>query len=399
MSKQERAIKGTISTAKRYVEEPMLAIERRETEVFKLVTLVQNELVRGSLDEILENIKQNSYNTQRVSEDRRRHLSAWINGVDTGTQLQELQDWQRNESSRSRLLWVHGPAGFGKTFLSAWIIRHLKEVSVEPLAFFFCVADNQATRDPYAILRSWLTQILQENDAVFRVMNAAFTAGDKEHTLSSVELWDLFTAVGDAIPGRTFVIDGFDECADIDSGTRYHHHDPRNYFLRDMVQCLTRSKTRILVVSRDVPDIREILSKSSVAMAEVDAFEYQITAKDTTADVKLFTESVVNEKLPKKRESLRQEIADRAAERSEGMFLWIKLLENEISPGQNAKQLRAAVQEMPSGISEAYSRELEKIVQLAPNNKNMAVTILRWVLFAARPLLVKELAEALVVSD
>ncbi|CAI9634539.1 unnamed protein product [Alternaria burnsii] len=213
MSKQERAIKGTISTAKRYVEEPMLAIERHETEVFKLVTLVQNELVRGSLDEILENIKQNSYNSQRVSEDRRRHLSAWINGIDTrntyetalryhhkgtcnwATELQKLQDWQRNESSRGRLLWVHGPAGFGKTFLSAWIIRHLQEVSVEPLAFFFCVADNQATRDPYAILRSWLTQILQENDAVFRVMNAAFTAGDKEHTLSPVELWDLSTAV------------------------------------------------------------------------------------------------------------------------------------------------------------------------------------------------------------
>lgn len=81
------------------------------------------------------------------------------------------------------------------------------------------------------------------------------------------------------------------------------------------------------------------------------------------------------------------------------MFLWINLLEQEISPGQNAKELKNTVREMPSGIGEAYSRELEKIARLPPSQKSRAVMILRWTLFAIRPLQVKELAEALVVSD
>ena len=81
------------------------------------------------------------------------------------------------------------------------------------------------------------------------------------------------------------------------------------------------------------------------------------------------------------------------------MFLWIKLLENEISPEQNAKELSQTVFEMPSGISEAYTREVEKINQLSSKRKFKALQILRWVLFAVRPLRVKELAEALILSD
>lgn len=114
--------------------------------------------------------------------------------------------------------------------------------------------------------------------------------------------------------------------------------------------------------------------------------------------VELFSESMVKNKLPKKAGALRMKIAKEAAERSEGMFLWIKLLENEISPEQNAKELSQTVIEMPSGISEAYIREVEKIVQLSPKHQDKALKILRWILFAVRPLRVKELAEALIVS-
>ena len=74
-------------------------------------------------------------------------------------------------------------------------------------------------------------------------------------------------------------------------------------------------------------------------------------------------------------------------------------MEREISPGQNAKELSRTVLEMPSRISEAYSREVDKIIQLPSKEMTKALAILRWVLFAVRPLQVKELVEALIVSD
>ncbi|GAB1316489.1 hypothetical protein MFIFM68171_06699 [Madurella fahalii] len=363
-------------------------------------------------------LKSVANSAKHMVEGRRKKLSAWINGIDTkntyetalqyhhaGTcewalNLAEFHAWESPGDTGPRLLWIHGPAGFGKTFLSAWIIRHLKEKKNqrEP-SYFFCVADNQLTRDPFAILRSWLVQQLdQPNEALLSVLERVYTSRKNEQTVTHLGLWELFRAVGSVVEDCTFVVDGFDECVDIDTGTRYHRNDPRKCFLRDLIQNLAQTKSRVPVVSRDVPDISEYLARNSVHGAGITKLEYKISAKDTAADVRSFSEFMVNARLARKTEKLRREIADTAAERSEGMFLWIKLLEQEISPGQNAKQLAKRVKEMPSGISEAYSRELDKISRLPSYEKDQAVMILQWLLFAVRPLKVKELAEALVVS-
>lgn len=406
------------------VEEPMLGIEKDEDAVYKLVSLVQNEIVGVQLDDILKDIRQSikqsveSFHASNEARSKRLLLSAWINGIDTkntyetalqyrheGTcdwvlGLDKFRAWESGESGNSRLLWIHGPPGFGKTVMSARVIQHLSQGKKAPLSYFFCVADNQPTRDPYAILRSWLAQLLAQDPSVVSAMDSVHKARDNEQTSTHLGLWELFVAVGMAIDGCTFVVDGFDECIDIDTGTRYRINNSRNRFLHDLVSNLTKTNSRVLVVSRDVPDIREYLGEDASVGVEssVEKLEYGITAKDTTADVRSFSEQMVNIKLPKKKADVRHEIAAQAAKRSEGMFLWIKLLEQAISPGQNAKQLVKTVTEMPSGISEAYSHELEKITRLPPDEKDKAVMILRWTLFALLPLRVKELAEALVVS-
>ncbi|RYP15969.1 hypothetical protein DL765_005409 [Monosporascus sp. GIB2] len=417
-SSVKRALKSTIRIAKSVVEEPMLCIEKQEEEVFKLVSFVQDEVNGSKLDDIIKRLRQGVEVSHASHEEIRRRLSAWINGIDTkntyetalqyhhsGTcewviQLPEYHAWISGEDPGARLLWIHGPAGFGKTFLSAWIIRHLEQQKQAPLSYFFCVADNQLTRDPYAILRCWLTQLLQQDERIMLIMNSVYKERKREQALTNLGLWELFSAIGDAVEGCTFVVDGFDECTDIDAGARYHHNDPRNLFLCELLKNLRKTKSRVMVVSRDVPDIREYLGQDDSSESDgLKILEYGITVKDTAADVQSFSEFMVNKKLSKKPEELRQKIASQAAERSEGMFLWIKLLEQEISPGQNAKQLTKTVTEMPSGISDAYSREVEKIIRLPHAEKAKAVMILRWTLFAIRPLQVKQLAEALVVSD
>lgn len=359
----------------------------------------------------------------RISvEERRRRLCATINAIDNkdtyetalqshhdGTcgwaiQLEQLQAWASSQPDKGKLFWVHGAPGFGKTFMSAWIIKYLIEEKQGLVAYFFCVADNQPTQDPYSILRSWLSQLLMQDDRVPALMDAYFARRtSKDQVLTHQDLWQLFRSIGENIVGCTLVIDGFDECNHVNSGAQYHTKDPRSYFLRDLLTHLPHTKSRILVVSRDVSDIRVYLSKDSGELPEeshgLEMYEYQITSRDTSSDVELFSKNMVQGKLPRKAEDLKVKIAKQAAERSEGMFLWIKLLENEISPEQNAKQLSQTVFKMPSGINEAYTREVEKILSLSPKRKVEALQILRWVLFAVRPLRVKELAEALIVSD
>ncbi|KAL5923938.1 hypothetical protein ACKVV1_002005 [Pyricularia oryzae] len=399
------------------VDEPLLRIEHDEEEVFKLVQLVQNGLIGVKLDDILASIQESVKAVQVTAASMRTKLSAWLNGPESsgtyealiqyhhpGTfqwalQLAQFRLWASTNESSPKVLWVHGPAGFGKTFMSAQMIKHLKKTMTQPPCYFFCLADNQLTRDPYQILRSWLTQML-DNDKALHILNGASESRSQSAKLSHVGLWELFVAVGSAIPGCTFVIDGFDECINIDIGAQYCDNIPRELFLRDLMIHLAKTKSRVLVVSRDTPDIRRFLGveSQSVASPGVLKLEYQITAKDTGEDVKSFSEHIINSKLFNRNADLRHKIAAQAAERSEGMFLWIKLLEQKLSGGQNAKQLAKTVTQMPSGISQAYSRELDRIVKLPEDEKKHAVMLLRWVMFAIRPLQVKQLAEALVVS-
>ncbi|KAF5649674.1 ankyrin repeat and SOCS box 7 [Fusarium sp. NRRL 52700] len=413
----KRFLHSTVHTASSVAEAPMLSINKQEQEVFKLVSLVQHEFHGTQLTEIKKSLEQSINNSQATNDERRERLSVWINGIHTNqiydmairsrhagtcewaTQLSQFRAWASTEDSTARLLWMHGPAGFGKTFVSARIIEYLKEQGRYPMAYFFCTAENQLTQDPYAILRSWLTQLLDQDEGIVSVVASTRRSLDMGHTLTHGEMWELFVAIGKVFKGCTFIVDGFDECADIDMGARYSHHEPRNLFLSQLLENLRQTKSRTILMSRDVSDIRKYLGQESHCEDDgVIKTEYAITARDTSADVQSFSESMVNQKLQKKPEEKRLHLASQAAKRSDGMFLWIKLLERKISSTQNMKELEKTVTDMPAGISDAYTSELEKIAILKTEDKEKAVMILRWTLFAVVPLQVKQLAEALFVS-
>ena len=108
---------------------------------------------------------------------------------------------------------------------------------------------------------------------------------------------------------------------------------------------------------------------------------------------------MINTRLANKPSELKANLDSEAAEKSDGMFLWLHLLSREIDPGENSKGLRNIVSEMPAAINETYERDLEKVQNLKPAQKARAIAILRWILFALRPLTVRELAEAIAATD
>ncbi|KAI0442535.1 ankyrin repeat and SOCS box protein 7 [Xylaria telfairii] len=415
-----RRVKAALKGPMSIVDAPILSIEQHENTVFRLCSLVQNECTGNSLTDINDLLIHNSkLQSKRTLEDRRAQLLAWVNGVDTrntfegalkyrqdGTcnwvlELEEMQAWRSTSiPPKAKLFWLHGPPGFGKTIACAWTIQDLNKSNPDCTAYFFCVAENRLTQDPYAILRSWIAQLMSQNAKVVTLVESIFSQRTgKDQTLSQLELWQLFVTIGQSGLGFALVVDGFDECTHINSKTKYHTTDPRNIFLKELVTHLAKTDFRVLVVSRDIADIRDCLQPDVSHSDNLEAFDYGITARDTGADVTAFSENMVNKALPNKVPGLRESLAKTAATRSEGMFLWIKLLESEISSGQNAWELQQTITEMPAGISEAYSRELERIIKLNERPRSAALAILRWVLFAVRPLQVKELAEALAISN
>ena len=176
-----------------------------------------------------------------------------------------------------------------------------------------------------------------------------------------------------------------------------HTTNGRSEFLDSLIKETKRTRARILIVSRDNEDIRAKLGMLSTQSTPM-LFEYSVSVNDTKDDIHLCSTEMVNVKLGNKPEKLKTQLAAEAARRSDGMFLWLDLLSHELDPGENAKRLRSIVSEMPAEINKTYERDLEKVINLKPDLKERAVAILRWILFALRPLTVRELAEAIAMT-
>ena len=193
------------------------------------------------------------------------------------------------------------------------------------------------------------------------------------------------------------MIDGFDECSTINKNGQRHTTDGRSEFLKYLIKNTSDTRTRVLILSRDNEDIRaqlETLTKDTTPML----LEYGISAEDTRSDIDHCSSHMVDTRLANKSTELKAYLAAEAARKSDGMFLWLQYLGHELDPGENAKGLCNIVSEMPAEIDELYERDLEKVQSLNAHKKARAIAVLRWILFALRPLTVRELAEAIATT-
>jgi hypothetical protein len=138
-------------------------------------------------------------------------------------QLEPFDRWsKRLESSEdSRILWIHGGAGFGKTFISAKIVEHFQTTSSHPLAYFFCVHYHDAKRRPLSILRSFIAQLASQHVEAFREVES-LRRGNETRSPSPLELWSLLRAILKKVPFCRLIIDGFDECLTDEVESRAH---------------------------------------------------------------------------------------------------------------------------------------------------------------------------------
>ena len=396
-------------------------IEREEEGVYKLVRLVQSDnsssdMEKGfqSLHNSLRSMKEKSEKPKMSMAERRHTVLQWLRSVNTDIDFDmnhrnrqagtcdwifrrgAFKDWVR-PSLKSKILWIHGKPGSGKSVMSTRMIQYLAEEAMRTLAFFYCVSEDELKRDPYAIIRSWISQMVKQNDAALE--SAELMHKSREERAPTIsELWKLFRAISRKIPDPVYVVDGFDECSYVNTTNRLNTADGRTMFLREFMEALAETASQVIITSRDNIDIRTELRDATSEGSPIELFEHMITQDDNFEDIQIVSKDIVSRRLSKKSTSLKMEIAESAAIKSDGMFLWLVLLGDALNPGKNTKALRNAVSDMPSGIEKAYKRDLDRLSTLRKEERNHAVALLRWILFAVRPLTVRELLEALALT-
>ncbi|KAF9783627.1 hypothetical protein IL306_008754 [Fusarium sp. DS 682] len=291
-------------------------------------------------------------------------------------------------SSMPSLLWINGPAGFGKTILCAHIVEHLSETLDTPVAYFFFTSDHQSREDPFFALRSWISQVAAQNDSAFEAIRQVWES-DSSEVASRRALVDLFKEIVTAVPGCLFIADGLDECSQLGTGDSSVAR-----FLRDIMKSSVGTDVRLLLISRDEPEIREVLEESQDFFSE-----YRIGTDDVEADTAVFSQSVVDRKLPNKSEDIRSSISEAMTERCQGQFLWIKMQEESLRKGMSKKRLHEIVENTPTGLDRLYDHNWERIMNMTEWDRHRAFAILRWAAFAYWPLTVYQITEAVLISQ
>ncbi|EXK49790.1 hypothetical protein FOMG_02270 [Fusarium oxysporum f. sp. melonis 26406] len=301
-----------------------------------------------------------------------------------------FQHWLSTElSAGPKLLWVNGPAGFGKTILCAHVVERLSSTLDTPVAHFFFTSDHESREDPFSALRLWISQIVSHREGAFEHVRQKWES-DSDPVATRSTVISLFTQLLHAIPGCTFVADGLDECTSLGNT-----NTSVAKFLHDITNAVAGTNTRLLVVSRDKPEIRRaLINDASESFAE-----YKIMPEDVRSDTAAYSQSIVDRKLPNKSDDMRSTLSEAMTNRCQGQFLWLRMQEESLRRGMNKKQLQSAIENTPTGLDHLYDRDWTRITRLREWEKHRAFALLRWTAFALRPLTICEITEAVLIVE
>ncbi|KAM5349987.1 hypothetical protein ACJ41O_006492 [Fusarium nematophilum] len=301
-----------------------------------------------------------------------------------------FQNWLNQEfPTGAKLLWINGPAGFGKTILCADVVEHLSSTLETPVAHFFFSSDLESREDPFVAVRSWISQVVSQHEGAFEHVRQRWEA-DSDAVATRANAVMLFTQLLHVVPGCTFVVDGLDECTYLDDS-----NTSVSRFLHTVTDAVVGTNTRVLVVSRAEPEIRHTFTDDALKGFA----EYEISLDDVRSDTAAYSRDIVDRKLPNKSDDLRSTLSEAMTDQCEGQFLWLKMQEKSLRRGMNKKQLQHTIKETPAGLDQLYDRNWQRITQSRERERQRIYALLRWAAFALRPLTVFEVTEAVLIDE
>ncbi|RTE83479.1 hypothetical protein BHE90_001900 [Fusarium euwallaceae] len=297
------------------------------------------------------------------------------------------QAWLAGES---RLLWVSGGPGRGKTVLSLFLneeVEKLCQGTDDRLLFYFCQFQNEKHNNAINVLRSLIYQILEfsiEGPEMQQALEYFDTPKKTEFALSSFEcLWTVLEKLSKqpGLPRIFCVIDGVDEC-----------HSSRQLVktLYRYCKSQTRNKNsaglRLALIGRDLDKL------GAFPGIKVDPDNEE----NVNEDVKTFVSSRLKAlaRIPGF-DDIRSRVEKALLEGAEGTFLWVSFVIKELSRKTTCVEILDTLQALPKGLHPVFARMLGNIDS---DQRQTSALIFKWVALAERPLTLDELAAAIAVK-
>lgn len=295
-------------------------------------------------------------------------------------ELEEYRTWR--SSTESRLLWVSGVGGLGKSILMSTVIDGLQEAFKKDedcsAQYFFCSTGEDSTRLVARIKKQLLYQLYQmalshESSDILDKSNDIISdfLGRKDSTDSkpgsqqkksekSIGFEDAYPSLAKTLGKKIFlVIDALDECTDRkDAG-----------ILKTLQETLSESELplKIMVCSRPEPDIvDDLFDKSAIKVEDHNGPDIEKAAK-----AKL-------EELPGLSSDERVLACKSIVEKAKGLFRCVDpAIEFLKKPWRRPIERRLA--DLPDGLENSYQQILR---QTDPDYLELLTVGLTWSIFA-----------------
>lgn len=257
--------------------------------------------------------------------------------------------------------------------LASSIVEVLQSQQQHVLFFSFSGTDaSRQTLD--ALVRASLWQLLQEiaYEQSFSIMYKLMFRGQP---LTS-ELWDAFSRAAALLTAPIYwIIDGVDECQDSSQGL----------FEQVLDFLATHENLRGVLLGRP-----QMLGATGPLH-----YTIEVNAGMTNADIDAFIDSEISKSELLRLPELRDTAFETIREKSDGMFLWVKLMIDDLRKSASRYEVQERLRNFPRGLEETYRSLLVQLVdRLDHFELNLARNVLAFTVASSRTLTLEELLYA-----
>ncbi|KAI8630272.1 NACHT domain protein [Xylariaceae sp. FL1651] len=302
----------------------------------------------------------------------------------TGTWLLEnatFKEWLRPATASSRLLWLQGIPGAGKTYLASTVIN--KAQSLGRTAFAFLSYKQHHYTTAMNVIHSLIFRLASGEDDLQTVVCQSFSEESKRSLQGAAEL--LCTVLACAGPSY-MIVDGLDEMEQVERGR----------LLSQLLVILKSShETSLFISSRAEADLTSILRKEATVI-RVD--QKNLECIQTFVKQWLQRWFIEREFWPEEQTEIEASLAPLAA-RSQGMFLYARVVLSSIEFLDTYGNILEELHVLPETLDDAYDRVLKRInSQDIRSLKEKARTVLGWIACSPTALTVQEIQQALAID-
>lgn len=302
---------------------------------------------------------------------------------------EQFKQWQDSQSSR--LLWIKGDPGKGKTMLLCGIINELTRSIGDNanISFFFCQATDVRINNATAVLRGLICSLVEKQPSLLSHVRSRYDQAGKT-LFEDVNAWNALSKIfnnilkDQTLPNTYLVIDALDECT------------TNLPFLLDLVvqESSTYSHVKWIVSSRNWPGIEEHLN-TITQMAPISLELNEISVSNAVLQ---FIRHKVDQlaEVKKYKDELRDAVYRYLSSHSQGTFLWVALVCQDLNRTSRRHVLKK-LKEFPPGLDALYGRMIDQV--RTSEDADVCKRILAVMSTAYRPITLDELAALVEIPD